>query len=116
MESYSVGHYRGSGGRMILLERLRSILHWVFRRTKAEKELDADVQSFIEHSAAEKMKDGLEPAEARRLAVLEIGGAEQLKEQVRTHRHGARLDEILQDLRYALRTFSKNRGFTSIVI
>ena len=67
-------------------------------------------------SAAEKMRDGVPPAEARRLAMLELGGVEQAKERVRTYRHGGWLDEVGRDVRYAFRMFARNPGFTVIIV
>ena len=58
----------------------------------------------------------LPPAEARRLALLELGGVEQAKERVRTYRHGAWLDEVGRDVRYAFRMFVRNPGFTVIIV
>src|SRR5207253_1232802 len=48
--------------------------------------------------------------------VLELGGIEQAKERVRTYRHGALLEEIVRDVRYAFRTFAKNPSFVLIVV
>ena len=62
------------------------------------------------------MRDGLPPAEARRLAMLELGGVEQVKERVRTYRHGAWLDEVGRDVRYAFRMFVRNPGFTVVIV
>ena len=74
---------------MMLLHRLASVLAWLFHRDRAEQRLDDDLQTFIEMSAADKVRDGVPPAEARRQAILELGGVEQAKERVRTSRHGA---------------------------
>ena len=101
---------------MKLLHRLRSIVHWILHRSEAEQHLDAELQSFLDMAVAEKIADGVPPAEARRLARLELGGVEQVKEHVRTKRHGATLDEIGRDVRYACRLFLKNRAFTCTVV
>jgi putative ABC transport system permease protein len=101
---------------MTWLHRLASILSWSFKRDRAEAQLDSELQTFIEMSAAEKVRDGLAPAEARRLARLELGGIEQAKERVRTGRHGASLDDLSRDLRYAARMFAAHRTFTAVVI
>ncbi len=101
---------------MTFLYRLASVLRWLFNRNRVEQGLDDELQAFIDMSAAEKMRDGLPPAQARRLAVLELGGLEQAKERVRTYRHGAWLDEVGRDVRYAFRIFVKNPGFTIIIV
>jgi hypothetical protein len=83
---------------MTFLHRLASVLAWLFHRKRAEQALDDELQAFIDISAAEKVRDGLPPEEARRLAMLELGGLEQAKERVRTYRHGGSLDEVGRDV------------------
>ena len=69
---------------MKLLHRLASVLHWILHRTRAEAHLDDELQTFLDMSTADKIAEGLAPGEARRLARLELGGVEQVKERVRT--------------------------------
>ena len=99
-----------------LLHRLASVLTWIFRRNQAEQCLDDEIRAFVEMAAAENVRDGIPPAEARRLALIELGGIEQAKERVRTGRHGGLLDEIGRDARYALRMFSRQRTFTVVIV
>ena len=101
---------------MTLLHRLVSIARWILRREQAERDLDAELRAFIELSAADKIRDGIPPAEARRLAVLDVGGVQQVKERVRAGRHGGTLDEIGRDTRYAFRIFRRNPGFAGVVV
>ena len=101
---------------MTLLNRLASIVRWWLRRQETERELDEELRAFVDLSAAAKMRDAVAPAEARRLAVLELGGLEQAKEQVRTYRHGALLDEMGRDVRYACRTLTRSPGFALVII
>ena len=55
-------------------------------------------------------------AEARRAALVELQGLEQVKEQVRDARHGAFLEQLRQDVSYAGRMFVKHRGFTTAAV
>ena len=100
---------------MTLIHRVASVVRWFARRDREELQLDDDLRHFIEASVAEKIRDGVSPAEARRLAVLELGGVEQVKEQVRRRRHGGWLDEFWRDSRYAVRMFAGHPGFTSVI-
>jgi predicted permease len=101
---------------MTLLHRIASILRSMVNRTSAETDLDDELQSFVDMAAADQVRNGLTPAEARRLAILGLGGVEQTKERVRTARHGAWLDAVWRDVQYALRQVRRNPSFSAIAI
>jgi predicted permease len=98
---------------MTFLHRLASIVRGLLHRDRAEQDLHDEVEAFVEMAIADRVRDGASPADARRLAVLDLGGIEQTKERVRTYRHGALLDELGRDVRYAIRTLARNRAFTA---
>ncbi len=101
---------------MTVLRRLTSIASWILRRNHAEQRLDDEIRSFVEMSTAEKIREGVSSAEARRLALAEVGGIERMKESVRAGRHGALLDDIGRDVRYAFRLFVRQRTFASVIV
>ncbi len=101
---------------MTLLHRLASILRWALRRDRAERDLNDELQAFVDMAAADRMRDGAVPDEARRLSILQLGGVEQAKEGIRTGRHGARLDEVGRDVRHGLRQLRRNPVFSSVAI
>jgi hypothetical protein len=67
-------------------------------------------------ATADRMRDGASTKEARRSAVLHLGGVEPIKERVRAGRHGAWLDQIARDVRYGLRQVRRNPAFSAIAI
>jgi predicted permease len=101
---------------MTILRRLASIASWILRRDRAEQQLDDEIRSFVEMSTAERVEEGIPPAEARRLALAEIGGVERIKERVRMGRHGALLDDLGRDVRYAFRLVARQRTFTAVIV
>ena len=101
---------------MTLVHRFASIVRWLVHRNRAEQDLNDELQAFVDMAAADKVRDGAPPADARRLAVLHLGGVEQTKERVRAARHGAWLDDVGRDVRYAFRTCARNPGFSTVVV
>jgi hypothetical protein len=63
-----------------------------------------------------KIEQGIHPAEARRLALIEMGGVEQVKERVREARMGHHLETLWQDVRYVARSLRKHALLSIIVI
>jgi predicted permease len=92
------------------------MLRWIFRRDRVEQALDDELRAYVEMAARDRMRDGVPAEEAHRQALLELGGLEQAREQVRSQRHGAWLDETTRDVRYALRMFARTPGFTFVVV
>ena len=75
-----------------------------------------EVHSYLEMLTDEKTRAGMSPPEARRRALIELGGVEQVKEQVREIRIGTRLETLFQDFRYGVRMLAKNPGFTAAAV
>jgi predicted permease len=100
---------------MTLIHRLASIVRWLLHRKREERQMHDELDVFIDLAASDKIRTGVPSVEARRAALLELGGLEQAKERIRTSRRGAWLDEIARDVRYAFRTF-KNQPAVIVVV
>src|SRR5437868_10138276 len=97
---------------MSLLHRLSSFRRTLFHRASVEQELDEELRAHVQLLVDEKLSRGMDEASARRASLIEVGGIEQVKEQVREVRVGAVVETIWQDLRYGMRALSKSRSFT----
>ena len=85
-------------------------------RDRLEDQLDSELRDHFERLVADHRQQGHADAEARRLARLEFGGLDQVKEACRDVRGTRWIDEAVQDLRHGWRGFRKTPGFTAVAV
>jgi len=86
------------------------------RKQRIDRDLNEELGSFVELLTEKNMKEGMNEEDARRAAILEVGGVEQVKEEVRSNRTGFTIETFFQDARYGLRSLRKKPGFTLTAI
>ena len=95
-------------------KRILSLFRNLFRKHAIERALDDELRSTLEVLIEEKMGQGLSQSVARREALMEIGGLEQVREKVRSVRAGHIVEILAGDIRYGLRHLLRNRSFTAV--
>ena len=93
-----------------------SLLRNLFARTQVDRDLQEEIQSYIDLLTAEKIRMGMTPEEAARQARLEAGSASHITEDVREQRSGALVETTLQDLKYGLRLLRRSPGFAILAV
>src|SRR5882724_402070 len=99
---------------MLLFHRISSLLRNLFRHGSVERDLNDEIGSYLETLIERKITQGIDTEEARRLSLIELGGAEQVKERVRGMKMGRYLETLLQDLRYGVRMLIRHPAFTAV--
>jgi putative ABC transport system permease protein len=101
---------------MPLFVKARSFLRNFFLSRRVEADLDQEIRSHLRMLTEENIRSGMTPEEAQRAARNELGGIEQVKEQVREERIGNWLHSVVSDCRYGRRQLRKNPGATTVMV
>src|SRR5262245_38717749 len=86
------------------------------RRSRREQELNDEIDSNLQLHVDDNLRAGMSTDEARRQAVLKLGGIEGVKEAMRDRQRLPWLENIARDVRYALRMLRKSPAFTAVAI
>jgi putative ABC transport system permease protein len=101
------------------MRRAQSVSNWLrslFRKETVERELGSELRFHIERQVEENLAAGMSPQEARRAAVREFGGVEQVKEDCRDTRRANYVENLIKDIRYGFRMFRKSPSFTFFAV
>jgi predicted permease len=94
---------------------MKSILNW-FRRRNLESGLDRELEYHVDRRVSDLVMSGLPEREARRKAMVELGGLAQVREEVRDVWLTRWLRDFAYDLRFSLRSFLRSPSFTASTV
>jgi predicted permease len=83
-------------------------------KRRKDRELDDEIESHLQLHAEDNLRSGMTPEEARRQAVIKLGGIEPAKEAYRDQRGVTWLENFSRDLHFGARQLRKNPGFTAV--
>ncbi|MDQ2970977.1 MAG: ABC transporter permease, partial [Acidobacteriota bacterium] len=95
---------------------IRNALERLFRRSRAERELEEEMRFHLDLEIEKHRARGLSAGDARREALLSFGGVEKFKDEVRDQSAARFLETVWQDLRYGLRGLRKNPAFSAAAV
>lgn len=86
------------------------------RRSTMERRLAEEMQFHIEMQTEENVRAGMAPEEARRAALVAFGGRERFREDARDEYRSLWLEELVRDVRHAVRGLRRTPAFTAAVV
>ena len=97
---------------------MRKLRAWLLRfkglflKDARERDLADELESHLQMHIDDNIRAGMSEHEARRVAVMKLGGLDQAKEAYRDRATIPFLESVIQDLRFTLRQLRKNPAFT----
>ena len=101
---------------MAAIKQFVARLRAFFRGADLDRDFADEMQAHLEMATEDNIRRGMGPVEARREAAIRLGGTTSLQSQHRAARGFRPLDEMAQDLRFAVRMLLKERWFSAAAI
>src|SRR6266853_417481 len=101
---------------------MRKVREWILRfsglfyKRRKDRELDDEIESHLQMHIEENLRLGMAPEEARREAMIRLGGIESMKEAYRDRRGLPWIETFWRDVRFGARMLCKNLGFTIVAV
>src|SRR5215211_2220457 len=95
---------------------MTSLWRNLFHKDRVDQEFSEEIQAYLDMLTEAKIRRGLSPREARRNALVDLGGVEQVHEKVREIRMGQLIETAWRDVRLGVRTLVHSPIFTVVTV
>ena len=101
---------------MPLIPRLISLWRNLFHKDRVDQECSEEIQAYLDLLTEAQLREGVSSQEARRNALIELGGVEQVEERVREIRMGRLIETVWRDVRTGVRSLVHSPVFTVVTV
>src|SRR6266705_2309432 len=91
-------------------------LRGLFNRDRRDSEFASEIETHLQLHIDDNLRAGMTPAEARRNALIKLGGVQQTKESYRDQKGLPMIETMLQDIRFGLRILRRSPAFSILAI
>ena len=99
-----------------MLRRIATLWQSLVKKSRLDRDVDEELQAYLEESIDRKCRAGMDPDAARRAALADLGGVSSVKDEIRMGRTGHRVESAWLDLRHAWRMIFRMPGLSAVVI
>jgi hypothetical protein len=99
-----------------MLRRIATLWQSLVKKSRLDRDVDEELQAYLEESIDRKCRAGMDPDAARRAALAELGGVQSVKDEIRMGRAAHRVESAGRDLRHAWRMIFRMPGLSAVVI
>ena len=93
-----------------------SFIRSLFIRSAVEREFDDEIRDHLDRDIADRMKRGVNAREARRQAIADLGGVDNVREQLRDEHGISILEDLGRDTRFAARRLARNPRYAVLIV
>ncbi|MGH9384534.1 MAG: permease prefix domain 1-containing protein, partial [Vicinamibacterales bacterium] len=99
-----------------MLNKLRSGVRSLFTRSNVERDLDDEIRDHLDRDIADRMRHGVALGEARRQALADFGGVDNVRERLRDEHGISILEDLTRDTRFAMRRLGRNPRYATLIV
>ena len=99
-----------------MLRRIATLWQSLVKKSQLDRDVDEELQDYLEESIDRKCRAGMDPDAARRAVLAELGGVQSVKDEIRMGRTSHRVESAFRDLRHAWRMIFRMPGLSAVVI
>ena len=99
-----------------MFNKLRSGIRSLFTRSDVERDLDDEIRDHLDRDIADRVQHGVAPREARRQALADFGGVDNVRERLRDEHGISIVEDLARDTRFAMRRLGRNPRYATLIV